>query len=67
MNYDSSISNQNDPIVSFNIPKVINYFGDRTLKKRLPYLLNSLPAEIRQISEKVSFKNKLNKYYLNIC
>ncbi|XP_050554492.1 uncharacterized protein LOC126911441 [Spodoptera frugiperda] len=31
----------------FNVPRVTNYYGDRTLNKRIPYLLNNLPADIR--------------------
>ncbi|KAF9811808.1 hypothetical protein SFRURICE_021165 [Spodoptera frugiperda] len=42
------------------------YFGDRTLKKRIPYVLNSLPADIRQENNKRIFKSKLKKYLFKI-
>lgn len=50
----------------FNVPRVNNYFGDRTLKKRIPYVLNSLPADIRQENNKRIFKSKLKKYLFKI-
>ncbi|XP_047024633.1 uncharacterized protein LOC124633450 [Helicoverpa zea] len=50
----------------FNVPRVTNYFGDRTLKKRIPYLLNSLPADIRSETNIKKFKRKLKLYYLDI-
>ncbi|KAG7301489.1 hypothetical protein JYU34_014455 [Plutella xylostella] len=48
----------------FEVPKVNNYYGDRTLKKRIPYLLNSLPQDIRQEPMLSKFKTKLKKYFL---
>ncbi|KAL0879948.1 hypothetical protein ABMA27_002462 [Loxostege sticticalis] len=48
----------------FEVPKVNNYFGDRTLKKRLPYLLNSSPEDIHREQEKNVFKRKLKKYFI---
>jgi hypothetical protein len=49
------------------VPRVTNYFGDRMLKKRLPYYLNSLPMAIRQEQNFKIFKNKLRMYLLSIC
>ncbi|KAL0882702.1 hypothetical protein ABMA27_001125 [Loxostege sticticalis] len=48
----------------FEVPKVNNFFGDRTLKKRLPYLLNSLPEDIRREQDKNVFKRNLKKYFI---
>ncbi|XP_060805091.1 uncharacterized protein LOC132902787 [Amyelois transitella] len=48
----------------YKVPRVNNYFGDRTLKKRLPYLLNSLPENIRLEPRLCRFKNMLKKYLL---
>ena len=63
----------------FKIPKVHNYYGDRTLKKRIPYILyipyipykripyiyNSLPEDIRREPVLSRFKFKLKKYFLS--
>lgn len=49
----------------YDVPRVSNYYGDRTLKKRVPYLLNTLPADIRQEDNKVKFARKLKKYLLD--
>ncbi|CAK1586673.1 unnamed protein product [Parnassius mnemosyne] len=48
----------------FVVPKVNNYYGDRTLKKRLPYFLNTLPEDIRREPVKNIFKNKLKQHLL---
>ncbi|KAF9799504.1 hypothetical protein SFRURICE_018691 [Spodoptera frugiperda] len=32
----------------YEVPRVNNVYGDRSLKKRIPYLLNHLPNEIRE-------------------
>lgn len=49
----------------FVVPRVTNVYGDRTLKKRIPYILNSLPATIRDECNKNKFKCKLKKYLLD--
>ncbi|XP_037874514.1 uncharacterized protein LOC119630122 isoform X1 [Bombyx mori] len=49
----------------FEIPMVQNYYGDRTLKKRVPYLLNSLPEDIRREPILAKFKSLLKKHLLN--
>nr|XP_049702185.1 uncharacterized protein LOC126055726 [Helicoverpa armigera] len=54
------------PAGKYNVPRVHNYFGDRTLKKRVPYVLNSLPADIRQENNRKLFKVKLKKYFHKI-
>ncbi|KAI5637432.1 reverse transcriptase (RNA-dependent DNA polymerase) domain-containing protein [Phthorimaea operculella] len=36
----------------YEVPRVNNYFGDRMLDKRIPYLLNTLPTDIRQETNK---------------
>uniref|UniRef100_A0A2H1WAH2 SFRICE_029495 n=1 Tax=Spodoptera frugiperda TaxID=7108 RepID=A0A2H1WAH2_SPOFR len=41
----------------FNVPRVTNYYGDRTLNKRIPYLLNNLPADIRSEAKLNRFKH----------
>jgi hypothetical protein len=47
------------------VPRINNYYGDRTLKKRIPYLLNSLPEAIRCERNKNKFKRLLRKHYLD--
>lgn len=49
----------------FVIPMVQNYYGDRTLKKRVPYLLNSLPEDIRREPKLARFKSLLKKHLLD--
>lgn len=49
----------------YSVPKVKNYYGDRTLRKRLPCLLNSLPEDIRSEPYKTKFKNRLYKYLMH--
>lgn len=46
----------------YEVPRVNNVYGDRSLKKRIPYLLNHLPNEIREEKSKNRFKFKLKKY-----
>ena len=48
----------------YQVPRVNNYYGDRTLKKRIPYLLNRLPANITNESNKIRFKFLLKKWLL---
>ncbi|XP_061712347.1 uncharacterized protein LOC133521414 [Cydia pomonella] len=45
--------------------RVSNYYGDRLIEKRLPYLLNTLPVTIRQEKNKNKFKRPLFQHYLN--
>ncbi|XP_061728879.1 uncharacterized protein LOC133533837 [Cydia pomonella] len=49
----------------FVVPRVSNYYGDRCLHKRLPYIFNSLPSDIRQEDNKVKFGKKLRSYLVN--
>ncbi|XP_049871042.1 uncharacterized protein LOC126370262 [Pectinophora gossypiella] len=51
----------------FEVPRVNNYYGDRTLKKRLPYLLNSLPENIRLEPNKSKYKKLLKQHLLDSC
>ncbi|XP_045505188.1 uncharacterized protein LOC123701725 [Colias croceus] len=48
----------------YEVPRVNNYFGDRTLDKRLPYFLNSLPEYIRTEANIHKFKSLLRKHLL---
>lgn len=48
----------------YEVPRVNNYFGDRTLAKRLPYFLNTLPEDIRHEPNKHKFKKALKKHLL---
>ncbi|CAH2088033.1 unnamed protein product [Euphydryas editha] len=48
------------------VPRVNNYYEDRTLKKRLPYLLNSLPQDINHNDKKTLLKIRLKKHLLNL-
>lgn len=48
----------------YEVPRVTNYYGDRTLSKRLPYLFNNLPDNIRMVHDKNKFKKLLKKYLL---
>lgn len=48
----------------YDVPRVNNYFGDRTLRKRLPYLLNTLPEAIRLEPNKSKFKKTLKTFLL---
>ncbi|XP_047025545.1 uncharacterized protein LOC124642082 [Helicoverpa zea] len=47
------------------VPRVNNVYGDRTLEKRVPYVLNSLPDDIRNENRKNKFKIKLKKHLLS--
>ncbi|KAI5631696.1 reverse transcriptase (RNA-dependent DNA polymerase) domain-containing protein [Phthorimaea operculella] len=49
----------------YEVPRVNNYFGDRMLDKRIPYLLNTLPTDIRQETNKNRFASKLKRYLLS--
>ncbi|KAL4710586.1 hypothetical protein ACJJTC_003222 [Scirpophaga incertulas] len=49
----------------YEVPRISNYYGDRTIKKRLPYVLNTMPVDIRQETHKLKFKNKLRNYLLD--
>lgn len=49
----------------YEVPRVVNYYGDRTIEKRIPYLLNSLPADIRNESAKHKFAKSLKEFLLN--
>lgn len=48
----------------FVVPRVFNYYGDRCLQKRLPYILNSLPTDIRQEAVKAKIGRKLYSYLI---
>lgn len=41
----------------FDVPRISNYYGDRTLRKRLPFILNSLPVDIRNETNKINLKS----------
>ncbi|KAF9815263.1 hypothetical protein SFRURICE_001519, partial [Spodoptera frugiperda] len=43
----------------FNVPRVTNYYGGRTLNKRIPYLLNNLPADKRSEAKLNRFKHQV--------
>lgn len=47
------------------VPKVSNYFGDRTLNKRIPFILNSLPQNIRLENNLKKFSSLLKSYLLD--
>lgn len=49
----------------YDVPRVTNYYGDRTLQKRIPYLLNSLPEVIRTEPKFNKFKKKLRTFFLD--
>ncbi|XP_049886501.1 uncharacterized protein LOC126380976 [Pectinophora gossypiella] len=46
------------------VPRVNNYFGDRTLRKRIPYLYNMLPVDIRQECNINKFRKSLFKHLM---
>lgn len=48
----------------YEVPRVVNYYGDRSLKKRLPYLLNTLPEDLRKEPSKVKFGRYLKRFFL---
>lgn len=64
--YNNNCNTRSMTSSRFIVPRVNNYYGDRTLKKRLPYLLNTLPEDIRSEGDKRVFKRKLWKHYINI-
>lgn len=45
------------------LPRINNNYGGRTLKKRIPYPLNSLPEAIRRETNKNKFKRLLKKAF----
>lgn len=49
----------------YEVPRVSNYYGDRTLKKRIPYIINTLPADIVHEPKKARFKYRLKKYLMD--
>lgn len=50
------------------VPKVTNYFGQRTRQWLVPTLLNELPREIStETVSKNALKNILRKHYLSLC
>ncbi|XP_061728263.1 uncharacterized protein LOC133533314 [Cydia pomonella] len=51
-------------VQKYEIPRVTNYYGDRTLRKRLPYFLNSLPENIRLEPNKIKFKKALKLHLM---
>ncbi|KAL4705563.1 hypothetical protein ACJJTC_006891 [Scirpophaga incertulas] len=50
----------------YEVPRINNYHGDRTIEKRLLYVLNTMPVDIRQETNKLKFKNKFRNYLLDI-
>lgn len=49
----------------YEIPRVNNFYGGRTLTKQLPKLLNDLPTEIRDETNKARFSRLLKKHLLS--
>lgn len=48
----------------YAVPKVTNYYGDRTLSKRIPYILNSVPQDVRLETNVNKFGSLLKKHFL---
>uniref|UniRef100_A0A2H1VTY7 SFRICE_017917 n=1 Tax=Spodoptera frugiperda TaxID=7108 RepID=A0A2H1VTY7_SPOFR len=55
-NVNNTLNTRSMAAGRFNVPRVTNYYGDRTLNKRIPYLLNNLPADIRSEAKLNRFK-----------
>ncbi|KAF9801174.1 hypothetical protein SFRURICE_006173 [Spodoptera frugiperda] len=56
-NVNNTLNTRSMAAGRFNVPRVTNYYGDRTLNKRIPYLLNNLPADIRSEAKLNRFKH----------
>jgi len=51
---------------SYTIPHLKTKFGERVFSFSGPVTWNSLPAELRSISDSTGFKNKLKTYLFNM-
>jgi len=52
---------------SYTIPHLMTKFGERAFSFAGPVTWNSLPAQLRSISDSTVFKNKLKTYLFNMA